>query len=376
MDWTEPLLRWLGLIGGLDARVNLVLAGLAVAGVPSPRVVDEPWPRRATVAATRDDSFGGFARDGRAFVVVGSTGDRWFDLATGRPLLTSERSPYGRQIAHAPDGRSEAEVSFNGDGVIWRDAATQAVRRRFSTPGFQPCHVAFAADGRTIHAVLAALDRGRPAIRAAATWDLATGRETRTPIATQLDWIVDYSPDGRFAAHVDLDWRAVQIHDLRTDRPVGSPIAVGGDSVPMFGMVHIPPPIRFAPDGQTLLVGQPDGRVECWPATTAGPPRQIQVHPDATQVREIAATRDGRTLASTADDFKPAAIADLREVVARLAPGMLPAAGPGVALTDRATGRVLARSPGSSHPTFAPDGRSVILCEPDGSFSIRAVPHR
>ncbi len=291
-----------------------------------------------------------------------------------------------------PDGRSDAEVGFAGDEVVWCDAATRAVRRRFAAPGCRAWHVAFAPDGRTIRAVLAApgppdlvtvkagdgtpftFDRALPAIRAVATWDLATGREARIPVAARLDHVVDYSSDGRLAANFEVNRSVVQVHDLLADRPVGPPIPVGGDAAALYGMVHIPPPIRFTPDGRTLLVGQPDGRVESWTPGDAGPPRSTQAHPPGSRVQEVAASPDGRTLASTASAARPTIPAWFRAVVARAAPGMLPTAEYGVALTDRATGRTLGRAPGASAPRFAPDGRSVILLEADRSFSIRVVP--
>ena len=45
-----------------------------------------------------------------------------------------------------------------------------------------------------------------------------------------------------------------------------------------------------------------------------------------------------------------------------------------VVLSDLASGRTLRRATGSMSAMFAPDGRTIVTFEPDGSFAIRAVP--
>jgi len=364
-------------VGGLGA---LLLGGLG----------RDPWPPRVEIAATRDDSFEGFSRDGRSLSLSGPVGQVWYDAATGRPQPTGEGSAMS-QRSETRDRRSYVEVDLSGEGVVWRDAATRSIRQRFPTPGSQPWHVAFADGDRLIRAVLAQkgppepmsgvdpdgstwhFDLARPEIKEVATWDVATGAMTGRPVLGKFDQVADYSPDGRLLADFQMNGSVVQVYDLLADQPLGQPIPVGGDTAVFVGMLHQPAPIHFTPAGH-LVIGQPGGLVELWHPGDPRPIRVIQAHPGGFDVRETVVSPDGRTLASFAYDVQPARVAWFWAIVAQVAPSWQPTAKSELVVVDLTTGRVLARSAQSSGPHFSPDGRTVVTREPDGRFAIRDVP--
>ena len=373
----RPVLRWRLLMGvGL---LGLVALGFAVFVATRAR---DSWPP-TVVIPPRPGRREGFTRDGRALVIHGPDGSTAWDLATGQPRPSPEIGL--RRVAVAADGRSLIGVTGDDNlqsAVVRVNRESGATLAQFPLTGIRAVAPALSADGKSIRAVLVAPDR-RSFV---ATWDLATGTETRREVfgplgppphiaqrvgaTTFLPFALDYAPDGRTWAYVQLFPTGIQLWDADLDRAMGALIpGPPGDSQAIF-----------TADGRGLIFGGTTGAFTVVDLTGSRPARTIKADPGDRDLRLASMTisPDGRTLA-----------------VAWLRPGRSPTSllanfwaqiqyylVPGqklrdsaVTLIDLPSGRTLAKAPGTTDPEFSPDGRWVVTREVTSwPMGVRPVP--
>jgi WD40 repeat protein len=131
---------------------------------------------------------------------------------------------------------------------IW-DVETNVMVARLPFPTFEPHHLAFSADGRTL--VVAGPDRAQ-------TWDLQAADEKRTWRA-HTDGVcgLTFSPDGRRLVSTSHDRTAI-IWDVATGQP----------RLKLTGFRGAVQEAAFSPDGRLLATADQEGPVRLWLAET------------------------------------------------------------------------------------------------------------
>ena len=366
----QSRVRGIGLIIGLLVGLGGVV-GLVTFATLSAR---DPWPVRVVIAPLGDARSQGFTADSRSYLTSTGTVLSSWDAVTGQAQSIPADLVVDRR-SYASDGQSFVGVSgadFAASEVVWVEATFGAIRARYPIQGLQILHPTLEEGGRTIHAWIG----DRRHLKAAVTWDVASGVETRRailgPEAAGLPRNMPpvRTPDGRVWPYFDPTAPGVRLWDVEAGQSVGS-LLRSPTSEP-----GVAPHALFTPDGRTLILGGTDGRIELWDVAQGRLLRSILVHPDRLAFVDLAIAPNGRTLASAGRVDRPLSIAlGGRIIAARVLRGSARVATHEVALVDLLSGRTLARSAGSIKPEFAPDGRSIATQEPDGTFAIRAVPH-
>ena len=359
----------------LDARTHRPLARLRM----------PPDPLGRIVTALR------FSPDGRSlFAVIALPPDRgWligrFDAHSGRPLGRERYlgpAPATPTLMVTRDGRELVTTAV--DRTIIRDARTLRELRRLPVRAEQ---AALSPDGRTMLAggrdgsvrfvdlatgeTTAASGRhdraveraifspnGRQAITAGEdgrviVWDVehAAAVETLAGHAAKITGLA-ISSDGSTLYSSSLDSK-VLIWDLAGDRRLGRPFEVGPDAGELLRS-------SLSPDGRTLAVGQPDGRVTLLDATTLRPLSKFPVVPKGA-VTGIGFVPGGRLLAVGGDKGFLALVDPGRgEIVKRLV-GHRPHARTGFAH-------------GVFTPSFAADGHLMATAADDNTVRLWALP--
>jgi WD40 repeat protein len=201
-----------------------------------------------------------------------------YDLATG--TLRQALPESGGVVHFSPDGRLLATGSGEGKVKLWNPESGALMGALADVP--RAVSLRFSPDSTAL--VVCSQVRG------VLIFDLATG-ESRSVAGghTEPVWDAEISPDGRSLATASGD-QSVRIWEMDTGRqkaelrghsytvgrvawsPDGKILASGGQDAARLWKVddvtEVEPPIDgvvrrnfFSPDGQTLAVGQPDGRV-------------------------------------------------------------------------------------------------------------------
>jgi RNA polymerase sigma factor (sigma-70 family) len=208
-----------------------------------------------------------------------------WDTATGRErCAVRPRGPYPRDLALSPDGRTLASLSSssegNGPAQLW-DTATGKALHSLATGQRYLAAVIFAPDGKTLATA------GGADVR---FWDVATGRaQGRTQGGRfGFDASIAFSPDGRTLATAERNLCAVRLWDVATGKPHPEPVGHGCR----------PHGTAFAPDGRRVATGGGlDGTIHIWDLETGESVAQVRRAPE--WVRDVAFSRDGRSLSST-----------------------------------------------------------------------------
>ena len=357
----------------LDARTHRRLARLRM----------PPDPLGRIVTALR------FSPDGRSlFAVIALPPDRgWvirrFDARSGRPLGRERYlGPQPATLMVTRDGRELVTTAV--DGTVIREARTLRELRRLPVSAEQ---AALSPDGRTILAggrdgsvhfvdlatgeTTAASGRhdraveraifspnGRQAITAGEdgrviVWDVehAAAVETLAGHAAKITGLA-ISSDGSTLYSSSLDSK-VLIWDLAGDRRLGRPFEVGPDAGELLRS-------SLSPDGRTLAVGQPDGRVTLLDARTLRALSKLRVVPEGA-VTGIGFVPGGRLLAVGGDNGFLALVDPWRgEIVKRL-------------VGHRPHART-AFAHGVFTPSFAADGHLMATTADDNTVRLWALP--
>jgi WD40 repeat protein len=212
-------------------------------------------------------------------------------------------------------------------GTTWRteDGAGKRYDMTHSVRAF-----VFSRDGGTLYSV------GGKDLR---SWDVASGAELHEPLALGAPSAAALVPGGRQLA-VGLDDGRVLLIDTATFA-VARTIAAHRNKVVSLG---------FLADGQTLVTGSSDETIRFFDIATGEPLAHAEGH--AAKVNAVACSPDGRTIASVAEDRT-------------------------ICLWDFATGRLLhrfERPVAAKFVGFSPDGRSILVDEPDHAFEREKDP--
>jgi WD40 repeat protein len=261
-----------------------------------------------------------FSRDSRRLASAGiDSVIRLWDVETGKELrqLKGHKGPI-RRLAFSPDGQRLASAGFDQTARLW-DVESGKPLHTLRGHGALVFGVAFHPKGRLLAS--AGFDK---LIR---VWDVDTGKEVRV-IPGSRGWIatVAYSPDGRRLAAGGGD-PLVRVWDADTGQEVGpfrgrdagvntlayspdgnSLAAAGSDGAVTVwetaarrGMQTLDgaTSLTFGAGGR-FVAGYKDGRVRVWKRAPAGSGRTFTSH--TREVNSVAISRDGRWLASGADD--------------------------------------------------------------------------
>jgi serine/threonine protein kinase/WD40 repeat protein len=214
-----------------------------------------------------------FSSDGQRIVtlVEGSSAKSTGELAVWRcldgaklasfPAFASARQGAINSLALSPDFGVAAYCATSNDlnivelagGTVRWTAKTRGKDSDFQT-------VAISPDGKLL---VSSEGIGEPLMR---FWDLATGEELGTAIATHEDWIgaLRFLPDGRTLVSVGGD-HSIRLWD------VNEPRNVRAKRRPLLGHESGIESVAVLPDGKTLISGAYDGSVCVWDATGARP---------------------------------------------------------------------------------------------------------
>lgn len=371
-------------------RMILVVVVVSAGGLGSgfARWLRDPWPARLILAARPDDWSNGFSADGRSYSVVRSAppgqsqDETWYDISTGRVQTgVAAHRPDFRTMSHDRQSSVERLGEFwswekvEGNELVWRDAASGEIRRRFPVAaGFRVYHLAFGGDDRSIRAFVSNENPilNSTVVQQVVTWNLDTGARTERPITHPPGWQTFFAADGSRCAYLDSKLGGLQIWNLDTDQALGGLIPIDGTALTMAGIGHLPV-AELAPDGRTLVIGQPDGLVEFWDLIAARRVKTARAHDPGEWHAMTHFAPDGRTLASAGSQWTASALPSwCWDLAQRLAPGWLQGRTE-VAVLDVASGQIRGRIQGGYQPQFSPDGQTLITRRPDGSFAVRAV---
>jgi WD40 repeat protein/serine/threonine protein kinase/tetratricopeptide (TPR) repeat protein len=231
-----------------------------------------------------------FSPDGQTLASASWDGDvNIWDVATGKHRCTLRgHSTFVQSVAFSPDGKTLASGGFDGTVKLW-DVATWRERAILPKQEMVP-GLAFSPDGKIL-----AIAGGE--VGTVVLWDVAKleRRATLRHSTESRPGPVAFSPDGMTLAS-GSGWGKnftepgiVKLWDL-TAEPVCSRLQLPTNAYSL----------AFDPDGKTLAVGNREGRVELWDATTGKLRASQQGHRSG--VHSMAFAPDSKTVASCGKD--------------------------------------------------------------------------
>jgi WD40 repeat protein len=253
---------------------------------------------------------------------------RLWDAATGEPCATFPHPGIVRALAFTPDGaRLVSGGDLGGELLVW-DLSTGRIQGRVPSSDSVPSF-ALSNDGTR----LAFGNDDRQAGLTTSILDFATGRKIGTGPGTPFT----FSPDGKWLAARDADWKTLVLWDARTFRPVAHwrehTGAING--------------IAFDRQGGRLVSASSDHTVRLWDLATGRCLRVFKGHTD--EVFTAVFHPDGRRIASGGRDRA-------------------------VWLWDPASGQEVAHLPGHTSYiwslAFSPDGKTLVSGSGDSTVRL------
>ena len=249
--------------------------------------VETGRPRRNALTNQNQQASAGsptatFSPDGKTLASGRGKTILLWDVATGQP--------HGEPLSYPTDVR---RVAFSSDGKILGayglgDNTIQLWEVQTGKPHGQPLSghtgsvegLAFSPDGKTVAA-------GGLEDNTIWLWDIETGQRRGQPLSDRAGVReIAFSPDGKILASVSTAG-TIQLWDIETGQQRGQPLISH-----RRGRVHS---VAFSPDGKTLASGCEDGAVILWDILGRGSlGESLPLHID----RKVAFSPDGKTLAS------------------------------------------------------------------------------
>jgi RNA polymerase sigma factor (sigma-70 family) len=235
--------------------------------------------------------------DGKVAVASSGTrihgGVRAYDLTTGRVLFTFDKTPGEGDIeavAFSPDGKTLA--TKRNFSVYLHDATTGKETARIEYPKSNPYSttdvLAFSPDGKRI---LVAAAEGK----ALHLLDVAKREVIRTLPHAHVVFVAAFSPDGKHVAgggyDSDNNVYFARLWDANTGQEARR-FAFGNGGIRC---------LAFSADGSTLVIGGDGGSplaMKLFDVKTGKEMLKI-AYPDASSVRSVAFTPDGKTVAAS-----------------------------------------------------------------------------
>jgi WD40 repeat protein len=250
---------------------------------------------------------------------------RLWHAATGEPCATLPHSGIVRSLAFGADGDWLVSVGDGDDHLrIW-GVPTGRVRKQIRGPGRSIRHVAVSPNGTRVAASAFFDDERKYRM---GICDVASGKQL---VAADGD-ILAYSPDGRWLAALDVDFKTVLLLDARTHETAarfegheklvysaafsrdsrrlatcGQDFTVrlwevgSGACRVLRGHTDVVFAVAFHPDGKRLATGGGDRAVWLWDLERGEPVARLPGH--TSYIWSLAFSPDGATLASGSGDF-------------------------------------------------------------------------
>ena len=263
-----------------------------------------------------------FSPDGRWIVTASADGTaRVWEARTGQPVghplqhrqdpaAAAEKDEYAAEFGESadleptdvlmarfsPDGRRVVTTCRNGEVRLWDPATSQLIVGPLRHQDLV-AHLRFSPDGSRLVTV--------SADGAARVWDARTGAPLTEPIPHLTGLATDssgLSPDG--SKVILLSRNTAQVCDLRSGKPVGSPMAQAARLLTA----------QFSPDGARVVLGSVAGVARIWDVETALPVSELLPH--GGEVRHAEFSSDAQWLLTASSDGK----VRLWEVLAAPAP--------------------------------------------------------
>jgi WD40 repeat protein len=278
--------------------------------------------------------------DGKVLASAGPEDIKVWDLATTQRLHTFTGQGHVCSVAFSPDGKALASGCGDRTVRLWEVATG---KQRYTLLGHTRvvyC-VLFSPDGKTL---VSASDDGVVIL-----WDVGTGRRLRTMKGSHHGWVsaLAFSPDGKTLLAACGDGN-VRLWDVATGWELG---ALRGHK---WGLRCL----ALHPDGRTVASGGDDKTIRVWDlsrwrASDASPPAQIlEGHEGA--VSSLAWRADGRLLASHSAVDGTVRLWDVTRTPARC----------------KVLKPLPTRDPWLNRIAFTPEGRHLVIGNPDGTVYV------
>jgi WD40 repeat protein len=247
-----------------------------------------------------------FSPDGRSLAIVDRAGGFWlWELGSPMDKATQVRLDsisWAKHVKYAPDGGTLAITSDRDCTVVIWDLAARRERIVLHQPA-PVSRMAFSPGGR----ILATSGTSDPSIL---VWDLETGAGRKLAQGERgMVMALTFSPDGAFLASAGFPEHHVCLWDLKTRAScremAGHPRSVNS--------------VAFSPDGSLMATAGNDGLIAVWSAASGQ--RLVSLNAEATCLRTVVFSPDGRSLILTTDDDDDIRSWNIAEVLATAATG-------------------------------------------------------